>query len=880
MFISPWFAVAGLIAATGPVIIHLLNRRRFKIVQWAAMDFLREAVHRSRRILQLQDLLLLALRSLCILLFGLALARPIFTGSATVGDPDQPVHAVLLIDNSLSMGYQKLTGTVLAEAKARAGEFIDALPRGSRISVLPTCGSATGFSYDAYYSKEDAREALGRIEVVDRASRPHETLEMALEACRRVANPAAKQVVLFTDQQIVRWNFQGLKEYLEQIPGGLKIEQLRNEDVSNAWVADVQLRDGVADMDSPAHFLATVSYRGSQPRRDVKITLLVDGQPVAEQIVELQPGQDRQVEFQPYQFDLQAEPGKPNYVTVEVAIDPPDNLPTDDRRYLVVPVVASLPVVFVDQWGNDEDPRAERYGYTYFLRRLIAPVTAQTLREKQPLRIERRRLEELDRAVLEDARFVVIAGVPGPERATVLLLREYVEQGGNLLIAAGGDFDPHLWTETAWLDGLGILPVPLEPVIEGRIPGVDDGGGAAAEPFRLDFDSLKDRQYFISELESQRVLQEIYSDALFFRTVKADVSDQVRQQILRAVAEDIATRRRALEQINRQIEELTALELKGRLSPAQRQSLTNLEQERSRLAPNWLVWADPLHLFDQQRPAEELAEQSRPDVLARYTNGLPFMIERRIGRGKVVLVTSSVFPDWNIMPLTKASFVYARLLRQMLHDSLPVRNVSTHRQLLLPVTAAERVAQFIQSGPEGQEETLAVELIGEGRFGVVMRPQTQRGIYRVAAVRQRGAQQQGLEAKLWEVPVAVNGPAEESDIPTAEQLEMLKRLGQGVGAEGNPASVALVQTAVLQPGDLGWRLMIVVLIGLLIEQLLLAWSRLPGRWLLLAVWLALLASLLVPRIPLEWVLVGALCALLAQLALMSWPATGNETQSP
>jgi len=880
MFISPWFAVAGLIAATGPVIIHLLNRRRFKIVQWAAMDFLREAVHRSRRILQLQDLLLLALRTLCILLFGLALARPIFTGSATVGDPDQPVHAVLLIDNSLSMGYQKLTGTVLAEAKARAAEFIDSLPRGSRISVLPTCGSAAGFSYDAYYSKDDAREALGRIEVVDRASRPHEALEMALEACRRVAHPAAKQVVLFTDHQVVRWNFQGLKEYLEQIPGGLKIEQVRNEDVSNAWVADVQLRDGVADMDSPAHFLVTVSYRGSQPRRDVKITLAVDGQPVAEQIVELQPGQDRQVEFQPYQFDLQAEPGKPNYVTVEVSIEPPDNLPADDRRYLVVPVVASLPVVFVDQWGNDEDPRAERYGYTYFLRRLIAPVTAQTLREKQPLRIERRRLEELDRAVLEEARFVVIAGVPGPERATVSLLREYVEQGGNLLIAAGGDFDPHLWTESAWLDGLGILPVPLEPVIEGRIPGVDDGSGAGAEPFRLDFDSLKDRQYFISELESQRVLQEIYSDALFFRTVKADVSDQVRQQILRAVAEDIATRRRALEHINRQIEELTALDLKGRLSPAQRQSLTNLEQERSRLAPSWLVWADSVHVFEQQLPADELAEQSRPDVLARYTNGLPFMIERRIGRGKVVLVTSSVFPDWNIMPLTKASFVYARLLRQMLHDSLPVRNVSTHRQLLLPVTAAERVAQFIQSDPEGREETLAVEMIGEGRFGVVIRPQTRRGIYRVAAVRQRGAQLQGLEAKLWEVPVAVNGPAEESDIPTTEQLEMLKRLGQGVGTEGNPASVALVQTSALQPGDLGWRLMIAVLIGLLIEQLLLAWSRLPGRWLLLTVWLALLAVLLVPRVPLEWILLGALCALLAQLALMSWPATAEETSAP
>lgn len=876
MFISPWFAVAGLIAASGPVIIHLLNRRRFKIVHWAAMDFLREAVHRSRRILRLQDLLLLALRTLCILLFGLALARPLLTRSAAVDNPDQPVHAVVLVDNSLSMGYQKLSGTVLSEAQARAAEFIDSLPRGSRISVLPTCGSAVGFSYDAYYSKEEAKEALGRIEAVDRSARPHETLEIALEACRRLSNPAGKQVVLFTDQQTARWNFQALKDFLQAIPGGLKIEQLRNDDPSNAWVAEVQLRDGVADMDSPAHFLATIGYRGSQPRRDVKVTLWIEGQPVADQIVELQPGQQRQVEFPPYQFDLQAEPGKPNYVTVEVAIEPPDNLPEDDRRFLVVPVVASLPVVFVDQWGAEEEPRAERYGYTYFLRRLIAPVTAQTLREKQPLRIERRRLEELDRTVLEDARFVVIAGVPGPERNTVSLLREYVEQGGNLLIAAGGEFDPHLWTETAWLDGLGILPVPLEPVIEGRIPGTDDGSGAPAEPFRLDFDSLKDRQYFISELESQQVLQEIYSDALFFRTVKADVSQQVRQQIIRAVAEDIATRRRALETINKQIEELTALDLKGRLSAAQRQSLANLEQERARLAPSWLAWADTAQLAEDKRPADEVAEESRPDVLARYTNGLPFMIERRIGRGRVVLVTSSVFPDWNIMPLTKASFVYARLLRQMLHDSLPVRNISTERSLVLPISAAERVAQFIRTSADGQEELLAVEAVGDGRFAVVMQPQTRRGIYRIAALRPRSTQHQALEAKLWEVPVAVNGPAEESDIPTAEQLEMLKRLGQSVGTEGNPVSATVFQAGVLQPGDLGWRLMTAVLIGLLIEPLILAWSAVRGRWLLAAIWLVLLALLVAPGMPLEWILVGALCALIVQLALMSWPAAASD----
>ena len=70
--------------------------------------------------------------------------RPIFSSIEGTGKPTDPVHAVLIVDNSLSMGYEKLDGTLLDEAKTKAREFIDALPQGSRISVLPLCGSAAG----------------------------------------------------------------------------------------------------------------------------------------------------------------------------------------------------------------------------------------------------------------------------------------------------------------------------------------------------------------------------------------------------------------------------------------------------------------------------------------------------------------------------------------------------------------------------------------------------------------------------------------------------------------------------------------------------------------------------------------------------------------
>src|SRR5687768_9469516 len=81
-FFAKPFAIAGIIAAAGPILIHLLNRRRFRVVNWAAMDFLREALQRNRKILQMRDLILLVLRVLCVLLVGMALARPFFATSS------------------------------------------------------------------------------------------------------------------------------------------------------------------------------------------------------------------------------------------------------------------------------------------------------------------------------------------------------------------------------------------------------------------------------------------------------------------------------------------------------------------------------------------------------------------------------------------------------------------------------------------------------------------------------------------------------------------------------------------------------------------------------------------------------------------------------
>src|SRR6267143_1718013 len=66
--------LAGGAAVGVPVIIHLLNRKRFKIVTWAAMRFLLNAQKQNTKRMRVEQLLLLATRMLLIALIVLAMA--------------------------------------------------------------------------------------------------------------------------------------------------------------------------------------------------------------------------------------------------------------------------------------------------------------------------------------------------------------------------------------------------------------------------------------------------------------------------------------------------------------------------------------------------------------------------------------------------------------------------------------------------------------------------------------------------------------------------------------------------------------------------------------------------------------------------------------
>ena len=96
------FVIVGILASTVPILIHLWYRRRFRVVHWAAMEFLLAAVQRKKKGLRVRDILLLTLRILVVVLLGLFFSKPWIEGSA----PALPMRmALILVVGVIGLGF-------------------------------------------------------------------------------------------------------------------------------------------------------------------------------------------------------------------------------------------------------------------------------------------------------------------------------------------------------------------------------------------------------------------------------------------------------------------------------------------------------------------------------------------------------------------------------------------------------------------------------------------------------------------------------------------------------------------------------------------------------------------------------------------------------
>lgn len=438
-----------------PILIHFLNRRRFRRVEWAAMRFLLASLEKNRRRMELEDLILLLLRCLVVGLLAVALARPALRAAGSLLETGRAA-AVIILDHSGSLQASDGTRARWELAREAAENAVDAYRAGSAIAVLLSGDRVTESLPEPTYDLNLVRKTLRESPVSELATDHVPGLSRAAEI---LADQTAlrKEIVLVTDRQANGWR--RLPEVASILGDSARDTRLRVVFVGepadeNLAVTSLTRSPGFASSSEPLRFRVEVANRGSSVARQVRATLHLDGGPVVDEalIDALAPGESRRLTF----FARLPSPG---FHSVQVRL-PGDRLPADDERETVVRGVERVNVLVVD--GDPESNSA------FFLRHALQPVPAEQAanyplqpRVISPSQVALVRLADYDAVILADVPPLVAPAVEG--------LGRYVREGGALLVFPGPRADTNFYNAEL-LGRTGLLPAAL-----GRVRGNPDG---------------------------------------------------------------------------------------------------------------------------------------------------------------------------------------------------------------------------------------------------------------------------------------------------------------------------------------------------------------------------------------------------------------------
>jgi von Willebrand factor type A domain/Aerotolerance regulator N-terminal len=495
------FMLFGLAAMVIPLVIHLLNRRRFDVVDWGAMQFL-QVSEITRRKIFIEELLLMLLRMGLIGLLVLAMAAPWGAGELLEKlNLAENRDVVLVLDGSTGMSFTDDSGkSSQQKAVEWCQDFVDHLVPGDNIAVLQAREQVVPLEAPLTSDHRKVRKLL------DKLPDPRGVCNwpQALEAAEQVLRPshrARREIILLSDKRKAGWSDERTLDrwygLASQVTGAAKprlwmvaidrMDPAQEKAVGNP-VPNWSLTPVLAERSRASiglKFSSALKIQGQKYERPYSLRYRIDRLDApAPDADEKEQGKALPLPVQddlrdgrlPLDFTHQfVEPGS-HLLTLVVEPDDPakkrdpvldktlikDRLPADNRQDFAV-MLSLLPVLLVDGLA----PTPGKYRGADFLQVALAPARdkSRLVRARQvPLE---KLVGALDQNIVAEEpntkpRVLILCDVPSLSSAQRNRIHAFVEAGGGVLVTHGPRSIAKYYNEELYPDDHNFLPARLE----------------------------------------------------------------------------------------------------------------------------------------------------------------------------------------------------------------------------------------------------------------------------------------------------------------------------------------------------------------------------------------------------------------------------------
>ena len=444
----------GAVAFAIPLIIHILNRSRFRTVEWGAMHLLESVIKVNHKRFRIDQLILLLVRCAIPVLLAVCLARPVLTGARML-EGDTPVSLVILLDTSYSMDATSPAGSRFNDAVDAACRIVATASRGSQVAVIQTGGRPVPLFDQPIFDPEAVIRRIRQLKAGYGASDMPAAFDEAISTLSGMSH-ARRELIVISDFQPADWQSlttdagDAIRRQLDamEIKPELTLLAVGESITGNISVDGIEFPRRAIGVDQQISVRAAIRNHGTDAKDSVRVILKIDGVEHSVTQTTLVANGSTQTLFT-CSFDS---PGS-HVIEVEVVAD--DSLQHDNRFAAAVSVWDAIRVLLVDG-----DPSAQALqSETDYLSIALTPFTFGRVRLSDLVQTQTIQIRQFSESTLQDARVVVLANVSKLDDSQLATLTTYVQNGGALLICAGNRIDINWYRDRLYASGKGLLPM-------------------------------------------------------------------------------------------------------------------------------------------------------------------------------------------------------------------------------------------------------------------------------------------------------------------------------------------------------------------------------------------------------------------------------------
>lgn len=457
-FFNPAFVASGMLLLASPIIIHLINRMRYRRVQFAAMEFLLASQQRNRRRLLLEQLLLLLLRILIVIAIVLLISRLILDPSQMSIFRGARAHHVVLLDDSLSMRDRWGETSSFAEALKIVNRLVAGgaeQPNTQKLTLLRLSRPEQPILSERDVNEDFVTELSAKL---DQQAFPctHRALDLVtgLQAAGKLLageRGTIQNLHVISDFRERDWQDQkAISAAIDQLTAaGVSVNLVRTvpEQHPNLAVTHLSGDIQVAAADVPLRLKVAVKNSGQQVANDVRLAMFDNDEKIPASVVFEKVDPMTEVS---HEVDVRLTTAGRHRLRVSIDTD---SLVEDNARFLAVDVPKTVPVLIIDGDPSGDDG-------SYVAEALAADPKSTGF---APV-IEN--VEYLRRRPLDDFRAIFLLNVPEIPADGLDALEKYVAAGGGLAWFVGPTLRPAHYNDALYRKGEGLFPVPLDTAPE------------------------------------------------------------------------------------------------------------------------------------------------------------------------------------------------------------------------------------------------------------------------------------------------------------------------------------------------------------------------------------------------------------------------------